>query len=168
MCFIQNGCILLQNLHIISKIREIIWFLQYNVIHSPTSLSAIVKFYEYIFSSHPFFFFFLRVLLRFSVIWTKLMDLSRYGEYGICVAFSIWIFFTEAGFNAYSCLLMILGVPFELVQGHQTLSRVDGEIGVFGIVVRPTRVPVEFQCETGLLLSCNGNVRIPFQTKQGN
>ena len=29
---------------------------------------------------------------------------------------------------------MILGVPFELVQGNQALSRVDGEIGVFGIV----------------------------------
>ena len=63
---------------------------------------------------------------------------------------------------------MILGVPFELVQGHQTLSRVDGEIGVFGIVVRPTRVPVEFQCETGILLRCDRNVGIPFQTKQGN
>ena len=36
----------------------------------------------------------------------------------------------------------------------------DGEIGVFGIVVRPTRFPVEFQCETGLLLRCDGNVGI--------
>ena len=34
--------------------QEIIWFLHYNVIHSPTSLSAIVQLYEYIFSSHPF------------------------------------------------------------------------------------------------------------------
>ena len=33
---------------------EIIWFLHYNVIHSPTSLSAIVQLYDYIFSSHPF------------------------------------------------------------------------------------------------------------------
>ena len=96
--------------------QEIIWFLQHNVTNSPTSISAIVQLYEYIFSSHPFIF--LRVLLRFSVIWTKLMDLSRYGEYGICVAFSIWIFFTEDGFNAYSCLFMILRVPFESVQGH--------------------------------------------------
>ena len=36
--------------------QEIIWFVQYNVTHSPTSISAIVKLYEYIFSSHPFFF----------------------------------------------------------------------------------------------------------------
>ena len=47
---------------------------------------------------------------------------------------------------------------------NKALSRVDGEIGVFGIVVRPTRFPVEFQCETGLLLRCDGNVGIPFQT----
>ena len=52
--------------------QEIIWFLHYNVIHSPTSLSAIVQLYEYIFSSHGFPHpFFLRVLLRFSVIWTN-------------------------------------------------------------------------------------------------
>ena len=63
---------------------------------------------------------------------------------------------------------MILGVSFESVQGHQALSQVDGEIGAFGVVVRPTRVSVEFQCETGLLLWSNGNVGIPFQTKQGN
>ena len=84
------------------------------------------------------------------------------------MAFSIWIFFTKDGLNVYSCLFMILGVPFESVQGHQALSRVDGEISDFGIVARPTRVPFQFQCETGLLLRCNGNVGIPFQTKQGN
>ena len=67
-----------------------------------------------------------------------------------------------------SCCDLILGVPFELVQGHQALSRVDGEIGVFGIVAQPTRVPVEFQCETGLLLRWDRNVGIPFKTKQGN
>ena len=37
--------------------QDIIWFLQYNVIHSPTSLSVIVQLYEYNFSSHLFFFF---------------------------------------------------------------------------------------------------------------
>ena len=63
---------------------------------------------------------------------------------------------------------LILGGTFESVQGHQALSRVDGEISDFGIVARPTRVPFQFQCETGLLLRCNGNVGIPFQTKQGN
>ena len=67
-----------------------------------------------------------------------------------------------------SCCDLILGILFELVQGHQALSRVDGEIGVFGIVAQPTRVPVEFQCETGLLLRWDRNVGIPFKTKQGN
>ena len=62
----------------------------------------------------------------------------------------------------------VLGVPFESVQGHQALSRVDGEIGFFGIVARPTMLPVEFQCETGLLLRCDGHIRIPFQPNQGN
>ena len=61
--------------------QEIIWFLQCNIIHSPTSLSAIVQLYEYIFSSHPFphhlFIYFFRALLRFSVIWTKFMDLKQ-------------------------------------------------------------------------------------------
>ena len=51
---------------------------------------------------------------------------------------------------------------------NQALSRVDGEMGVFGIVTEPTRFPVECQGETGLLLSCDGNVGIPFQTKQEN
>ena len=51
--------------------QEIVWFLHYNVIHSPTSLSAIVQLYEYIFSSHPFphlFFFFLSVAEIFSYL----------------------------------------------------------------------------------------------------
>ena len=74
----------------------------------------------------------------------------------------------KQGGSAPSCCDSIFVVPFESVQGHQALSRVDGEISDFGIVARPTRVPVEFQCETGLLLRCNGNIGIPFQTKQGN
>ena len=52
--------------------------------------------------------------------------------------------------------------------GHQALSRVDGEISVFGIVARSMRVSLEFQCDTSLLLSCDGNVGIPFQRKQRN
>ena len=67
-----------------------------------------------------------------------------------------------------SCCDLILGVPFELVQGHQALSRVNGEISVFGIVAQPTKVPVKFQCETGHFLRCDRNVGIPFQSKQGN
>ena len=50
------------------------------------------------------------------------------------MALSIWIFFTEDGFNAYSCLFMILGVTFKSVQEQQALSQVDRETGVFGIV----------------------------------
>ena len=63
-----------------------------------------------------------------------------------------------------------LGVATQYSGFHsnQALSRVDGEIGVFGIVAQPTRFPVEFQCETGLLLSCDMNVGIAFHTKQEN
>ena len=72
------------------------------------------------------------------------------------------------GVSGPSCSDLILGVPFESVQGHQALSRVDGEIGVFGILAQPTRVPLEFQCVTSLLLRCDGNTGIPFLRKQGN
>ena len=72
------------------------------------------------------------------------------------------------GVSATSYWVSILRVTFESVPGHQALSGVDVEIDVFGIVARPTRVPVEFQYETGLHLRCNGNIGIPFQTKQGN
>ena len=57
--------------------QEIMWFLHYNVIHSPTSTfsnCSIVWIYLF-FLLHPFFFF--RVLLRFSVIWIHLMDLKH-------------------------------------------------------------------------------------------
>ena len=43
----------------------------------------------------------------------------------------------------------------------------DREIGIFRHVARPTRFPLDFQCETGLLLRCKGNVRIPFQKSRG-
>ena len=59
--------------------------------------------------------------------------------------------------SAPSCCDLILGVSYESVQGHQASSRVDGEIGVFGIVPRPTRFPFEFQCETSLLFRCHRN-----------
>ena len=85
--------------------QDIIWFLHYNVIHSPTSLSAIVQFYEYIFSSHPPPFFF-RNAMEMYVDLDKLDGLRADGEYGICVAFSIWIFFAKDGFNVYSCYKM--------------------------------------------------------------
>ena len=42
----------------------------------------------------------------------------------------------------------------------------DGEISVFQNVARPTRFPLEFQCETGLLLGCNEKIN-PFSDKAG-
>ena len=48
------------------------------------------------------------------------------------------------------------------------LSRADQEIGVFQKVAPPTRLCLEFLCETGLILRCDGKVRNPFQTKQEN
>ena len=44
----------------------------------------------------------------------------------------------------------------------------DGDIGVFLNGSMTPGVPLEFQGETGLLLSCDGNIGIPLQTKQGN
>jgi len=71
------------------------------------------------------------------------------------------------GVSVPSCV-SVLVVPFDSVQEHEALSRVDGEISVFGIVARPMMVPVEFQCKTGLLLGCDGHVNIPVQPNQGN
>ena len=81
--------------------QDIIWFLQYNVIHSPTSLSVIVQLYEYNFSSHLFFF--LRMLLRFSVIWTNLMDLKQTANMG-----SVWPFLY--GYFSLKMFLMFIHV----------------------------------------------------------
>ena len=81
--------------------QDIIWFLQYNVIHSPTSLSVIVQLYEYNFSSHLFFF--LRMLLRFSVIWTNLMDLKQTANMG-----SVWPFLY--GYFSLKMVLMFIHV----------------------------------------------------------
>ena len=44
----------------------------------------------------------------------------------------------------------------------------DEDIGIFSIGGTTPGVPLEFQGETGLLLKCDFNVGIPFQTKQGN
>ena len=66
-----------------------------------------------------------------------------------------------------SCRELILGVTFELLQGNEALSPVEGDIGVFANGSPTPGVPLEFQGENGLL-RCGGKVRIPFQTKQGN
>ena len=56
-----------------------------------------------------------------------------------------------------SCRELILGVTLESLQGNEALFRVDGDIGVFSNGVPDTRVPIEFQGETSLLLKCDGN-----------
>ena len=57
---------------------------------------------------------------------------------------------------------------FESLQGHEALSPVEGDIGVFANGSPTPGVPLEFQGENGLLLRCRGKVGIPLQTKQGN
>ena len=61
-----------------------------------------------------------------------------------------------------------IGLPSKRCPGIGFLSRVDQEIGVFWLVAPPTRLRLEFPRETGLILRCDGTVRNPFQTKQGN
>ena len=77
---------------------------------------------------------------------------------------NLWLFLEDA-----TRVSVPLGVAIQYLGFHsnQTLSRVNGEVGVFRIVTRPTRFPVEFQCETDLL-SCDVNVGIAFHTKQEN
>ena len=72
------------------------------------------------------------------------------------------------GVSAPWCCAFIHRVSFEEVSGIGFLSRADREIGVFQHVAPPTRLRLEFLCETGLILRCEGKVGIPFQTKQGN
>ena len=59
-------------------------------------------------------------------------------------------------------------MTFELLQGHEALSPVEGDIGVFANGSPTPGVPLEFQGENGLLLRCSGKVGIPLQMKQGN
>ena len=81
-----------------------------------------------------------------------------------------------AGFSSYD---RELREPLVWPQGSPVSIRVargntkllfshDREICVFQNVARPMRLPLEFQGEIGLLLPCDGQVGIPFQTKQGN
>ena len=60
------------------------------------------------------------------------------------------------------------GLHSKRCPGIGFLSRGDWEIGVFRNVAPPTRLHLEFLRETGLILRCDRNVGIPFQTKQGN
>ena len=58
-------------------------------------------------------------------------------------------------------------MTFKSLQGNEALSQVDGDIRVFSNGGMTPEVPLEFQCETGLLKVCHGDVGIPLQTKQG-
>ena len=44
-----------------------------------------------------------------------------------------------------SCGEGILEVPFELVQGNQAFSRVEGKLGVLSTCCRNPKVPLDFQ-----------------------
>ena len=59
-------------------------------------------------------------------------------------------------------------VVFQKVFGHRVLIKSDWEIWVFRHVAPPLKLHLEFFRETGLILRCDRNVGIPFQTKQGN
>ena len=80
------------------------------------------------------------------------------GFYGRCTGVSVPLRFSTSSTRLY--LKRCPGIRF--------LSRADREIGVFRNVAPPTRLHLEFLCETGLILRCDGNVGKPFQTKQGN
>ena len=60
------------------------------------------------------------------------------------------------------------GLPSKSCPGIGISSSADREIGVFQHVAPPTRLRLEFPCETGLILRCAGKVGNPFETKQWN
>ena len=60
-----------------------------------------------------------------------------------------------------SCRELIPCVTFQLLQGTEAFSQVDGDIMVFSISGMTPVVPLEFEGETGLLLRCEGNIGIP-------
>ena len=60
------------------------------------------------------------------------------------------------------------GLPSKRCPGIGFFSRVGREIGVFRHVTPPPTLCLEFPRETGLILTCAGKARNPFQTTQGN
>ena len=77
---------------------------------------------------------------------------------GLCMGFSVPLHVVPSS----------TGLPSKRCPGIWFLSKADQEIGVFRHVAPPTRLHLEFPCETGLILRCAGNVGNSFQTKQGN
>ena len=74
----------------------------------------------------------------------------------------------NSGVSAPSCCDFIYRVTFEEVSGYRILINSGQGNLCLRNMSRPTRLPLEFLFETGLLLKCDGKVGIPFQTKQGN
>ena len=70
------------------------------------------------------------------------------GFYGRCTGVSVPLRFSTSSTRLYS----------KRCPGIRFLSRADREIGVFRNVAPPTRLHLEFLCETGLILRCDGNV----------
>ena len=60
------------------------------------------------------------------------------------------------------------GLHSKRCPGFEILSRADREIWVFQNVAPPTRLRLEFLCETDLIQKYDEKVGKPFQTKQGN
>ena len=58
-----------------------------------------------------------------------------------------WAFYRGATgeSNLASCFSGKLGVPFESVQGNQTLTRVEGDLGVLSTYSRNLGVPLPLQ-----------------------
>ena len=115
--FIQNGCILLQNQHITSKIRKTYGF--YIIMLSTTPLPFQQLFNCMNISFLPILFlilFFLRVLLRFFSELDKLDGFkANLVNMGSGWPFLYGFFFTKDGFNVYSycnmyesCILFFL------------------------------------------------------------
>ena len=74
----------------------------------------------------------------------------------------------HGGVSAPSCCAFIHRVAFEEVSGHRVLFKSGPGNWGFPNAAPPTRVPLKFSHDTGLILRCAGKVGNPFQTKQGN
>ena len=74
----------------------------------------------------------------------------------------------HGGVSAPSCCAFIHRVAFEEVSGHRVLFKSGPGNWGFPNAAPPTRVPLKFSRDTGLILRCAGKVGNPFQTKQGN
>ena len=80
-----------------------------------------------------------------------------------------WVFQTmHRGFSAPSCCAFIHRVAFQEVSRQRILNKSGPGNWGLSACGTPTRLCLEFPCETGLILRCAGKVGNPFQTKLGN